>query len=142
MFMSRIKLELPEQFLFSAVIPVRITDINYGGHVGNDTVLTLMHEARMQFLHHYNFSEMNFGGVSLIMRDVLIEFKKEIFYGDAINVFVTISNFSRAGFDLFYKMVKSTGDTIVAIAKTGMICYNYDSKKIVSVPEKMLNIFQ
>lgn len=140
--MSRIKLELPEQFLFSAVIPVRITDINYGGHVGNDTVLTLMHEARMQFLHHYNFSEMNFGGVSLIMRDVLIEFKKEIFYGDAINVFVTISNFSRAGFDLFYKMVKSTGDTIVAIAKTGMICYNYDSKKIVSVPEKMLNIFQ
>lgn len=142
MFMSRIKLELPEQFLFSAVIPVRITDINYGGHVGNDTVLTLMHEARMQFLHHYNFSEMNFGGVSLIMRDVLIEFKKEIFYGDAINVFVTISNFSRAGFDLFYKMVKSTDDTIVAIAKTGMICYNYDSKKIVSVPEKMLNIFQ
>lgn len=140
--MSRIKLELPEQFLFSAVIPVRITDINYGGHVGNDTVLTLMHEARMQFLHHYNFSEMNFGGVSLIMRDVLIEFKKEIFYGDAINVFVTISNFSRAGFDLFYKMVKSTDDTIVAIAKTGMICYNYDSKKIVSVPEKMLNIFQ
>ena len=76
------------------------------------------------------------------MRDVLIEFKKEIFYGDAINVFVTISNFSRAGFDLFYKMVKSTDDTIVAIAKTGMICYNYDSKKIVSVPEKMLNIFQ
>ena len=142
MFMSRIKLELPEQFLFSAVIPVRITDINYGGHVGNDTVLTLMHEARMQFLHHYNFSEMNFGGVSLIMRDVLIEFKKEIFYGDAINVFVTISNFSRAGFDLFYKMVKSTGDTIVAIAKTGMICYNYDAKKIVSVPEKVLNIFQ
>lgn len=140
--MSRIKLELPEQFLFSAVIPVRITDINYGGHVGNDTVLTLMHEARMQFLHHYNFSEMNFGGVSLIMRDVLIEFKKEIFYGDAINVFVTISNFSRAGFDLFYKMVKSTDDTIVAIAKTGMICYNYDSKKIVSVPEIMLNIFQ
>ena len=140
--MNRIKLDLPKQFSFHAIIPIRITDINYGGHVGNDTVLTLFHEARMQFLQHHLFSEMDFGGVGLIMRDAVIEFKKEIFYGDIVKVYVTLSNFTRAGFDVFYKMVKGNEETVVVLGKTGMICYNYELKKIVSVPESVLKIFQ
>ena len=69
--MQQVKLELPKEFSFSTTIPIRITDLNYGGHVGNDTVLTLFHEARMQFLSFYGASEMNFGGVGLIMRNVM-----------------------------------------------------------------------
>jgi acyl-CoA thioester hydrolase len=138
--MSRIKLNLPEHFSFEASIPIRITDVNYGGHVGNDTVLTLLHEARMQFLNHYHFSEMSFDSASLIMSDVAIEFKKEMFYGDTIKVFVTISNFSKIGFDVFYKIVKNK-DEIIAVAKTGMVCYDYELKKIVRVPETVLNVF-
>lgn len=139
--MSSIKLDLPKEFNFHASIPVRITDINYGGHVGNDTVLTLLHEARMKFLYHYDFSEMNFGGVGLIMRDVTIEFKKELFYGDSVRVYVTVTNFSRVGFDVFYKMVKNEDEMQVAIAKTGMVCYDYNMKKIASVPVTILQTF-
>ena len=139
--MSRTKLDLPKEFNFHVSIPVRITDINYGGHVGNDTVLTLLHEARMKFLYHYEFSEMNFGGVGLIMRDVTIEFKKELFYGDSARVYVTVTNFSRVGFDVFYKMVKNEDEIQVAIAKTGMVCYDYNMKKIASVPVTILQTF-
>jgi len=139
--MSRTKLDLPKEFNFHVSIPVRITDINYGGHVGNDTVLTLLHEARMKFLYHYDFSEMNFGGVGLIMRDVTIEFKKELFYGDSVRVYVTVTNFSRVGFDVFYKMVKNEDEIQVAIAKTGMVCYDYNMKKIASVPVTILQTF-
>ena len=136
------KLDLPKEFNFHVSISIRITDINYGGHVGNDTILTLLHEARMKFLLHHKFSEMDFGGVGVIMRDVTIEFKKEIFYGDTVNVYVAITNFSRVGFDVFYKMVKGEDKIQVAIAKTGMICYDYKTKKIVSVPTSTLQIFQ
>ncbi len=139
--MSSIKLDLPKEFNFHVSIPVRITDINYGGHVGNDTVLTLLHEARMKFLYHYDFSEMNFGGVGLIMRDVTIEFKKELFYGDSVRVYITVTNFSRVGFDVFYKMVKNEDEIQVAIAKTGMVCYDYNMKKIASVPVTILQTF-
>ena len=139
--MSSTKLDLPKEFNFHVSIPVRITDINYGGHVGNDTVLTLLHEARMKFLYHYDFSEMNFGGVGLIMRDVTIEFKKELFYGDSARVYVTVTNFSRVGFDVFYKMVKNEDEMQVAIAKTGMVCYDYNTKKIASVPITILQTF-
>ena len=136
--MARIKIDLPDTFSFSVSIPIRITDINYGGHVGNDTVLSLMHEARMQFLQHYGYKEMEIEGVGLIMSDVGIEFKSELFYGDMIKASVSVGEFSRIGFDLYYKLEKETeGKTILAAtAKTGMICYDYSLKKIVRVPEK------
>lgn len=136
--MARIKIALPEKFSFRCSIPIRITDINYGGHVGNDAFLSIIHEARMQFLQHIGYSEMNLAGVSMIMADVAIEFKGELFYGDTVTAFVTATDFSKAGFDLVYLLEKNTdsGKKIVGIAKTGMICYNYDVKKIVTVPEE------
>ena len=82
--MARIKIELPDTFSFSCQIPVRITDINYGGHVGNDTVLSIIHEARMQFFKKLGYTEMNFAGTGMIMADVAIEFKSELFYGDVV----------------------------------------------------------
>lgn len=131
--MSRIKLTLPEQFSFTATIPVRITDLNYGNHVGNDAVLSIIHEARMQFLSHHGFTELNCGGVGLIMSDVGIEFKKEIFYGDVLSANIAAVNFSSVGFDLYYQILNKE-KAITVLAKTGMVCYDYDKKKIAQVP--------
>ncbi len=135
--MARPRMHLPEEFPFSCFIPIRITDLNYGGHAGNDTILSLVHEARMQWLQNMGYSEMNFAGVGMIMADVVIEFKNELFYGDTVIASVARGEVSRVGFELFYKLEKEKAGKrlIVAIAKTGMICYDYEKKKIVSVPE-------
>lgn len=137
--MARIQIELPAQFIFSTKIPIRITDLNYGGHVGNDTVLTLIHEARVQFLKNFGYTEMEMEGVSVIMSYAGIEFKAELFYGDVITAFVTINHFTAAGFDLLYKLMRE--ETVAAIAKTGMICYNYNTRKVVRVPQKLKERF-
>ncbi|HEX7847664.1 MAG TPA: thioesterase family protein [Chitinophagaceae bacterium] len=136
--MARIKLSLPGNFSFSTSIPIRITDLNYGNHVGNDAVLSIIHEARMQFLGHFGYTEMDFAGVGMIMSDVAIEFKNELFYGDILIASVVATEFSKAGFDLYYKLEKETNGKriLVAAAKTGMVCYDYDLKKIVAVPEE------
>ena len=136
--MARIKIDLPTEFHFSTSIPVRITDLNYGGHVGNDTVLSLIHEARVQYLKSYGYEELNIEGIGLIMSDVAIEFKLELFYGDIINVSVTAGNFTSVAFDLFYKLEKSAESrlVVVAIGKTGMVCYDYEKEKIVAFPSE------
>jgi len=136
--MARIKIELPEQFHFSCEIPVRITDINYGGHVGNDTILSIIHEARMQFFKHFGYSEMQFAGVGIILADVGIEFKSELFYGDTVIVYINAAEFGKVSFDVFYKLEKQLNDKriLVALAKTGIVCYDYEKKKIVTVPEE------
>ncbi|MEQ1798703.1 MAG: thioesterase family protein [Lacibacter sp.] len=134
--MSRIKIDLPDSFSFTAIIPIRITDINYGNHVGNDAVLSIIHEARMQFLSKLGYTELNLEGVGLIMTDVGIEFKKEMFYGDTIEVKIASADFTSVGFDLYYLLEKQKDNikVIVAIAKTGMVCYDYTRKKIAAVP--------
>jgi acyl-CoA thioester hydrolase len=140
--MARIKIDLPKEFPFSTSIPVRITDLNYGGHVGNDTVLSIIHEARMQFLKHYGYKELDFEGAGLIMADVGIEFKNELFYGDTVIASVAITEFSKVSFDIYYKLEKDVAGkkVLVAVGKTGMVCYDYKNKKIVPVPDKARQI--
>jgi acyl-CoA thioesterase FadM len=137
--MARISIEFPPTFNFTATIPVRITDVNYGGHVGNDTILSIIHEARVQYLKSLGYTEKNFGGVGLIMSDVVINFKNELFYGDVISAAVAAINISRASFDIVY--VLKNGDAIIAEAKTGMVCFDYDKRKVTALPEEVKQRF-
>jgi acyl-CoA thioesterase FadM len=142
--MARIRIDLPEHFPFITSLPVRITDLNYGGHVGNDKVLSLIHEARVQYLRQLGYSEFAFAGAGLIMADAGIEFKNELFYGDTVIVSVASANYSKVSFDLFYKLEKVSGKSTpaktirVATAKTTMACYDYSNKRIISIPEEAL----
>lgn len=137
--MGKIKLALPDKFSFITFIPIRITDLNYGGHVGNDAILSLIHEVRIQFLHHHGYSELDLAGTGLIMADVSIEFRSEIFYGDQVRASVAAGEFSRVGFELYYKLEKEAGEKWIPVAysKTGMVCYNYTLKKVASVPKEV-----
>jgi len=140
--MARIKIELPGEFSFSTVIPIRITDLNYGNHVGNDSILSILHEARVKFLKHHQTEELDFGGVGLIMSDVGIEFKNEAFYGDELLVSVLATGFSKVSFELYYKIeINDEKRKLIAVAKTGMICFDYQKRKIASVPENVKQQF-
>jgi acyl-CoA thioesterase FadM len=142
--MPRIKLTLPEHFPFSTPIPIRITDLNYGAHVGNDTILSLMHEARVQFLHHFGYDELNVAGVGLIMSDVAIEFKNQLFYGTFLKAHVAAADFTRIGFDLYYRLIiEKTGNEVeIAVARTGMVCFDYSIQKVVAVPTEAVKKLQ
>jgi acyl-CoA thioester hydrolase len=138
--MARVKVELPQQFPFSTTIPVRITDLNYGKHVGNDTILSMIHEARVQYLKQLGYGELDLAGVGVIMSDVAIEFKSELFYGDEVLASVAAGDLSRISFDLYYKLEKRSGDKtiLVAAAKTGMVCYDYGNKKVAAIPTEVV----
>ncbi len=141
--MSRIKLKIPASFHFSILLPIRIADINYGGHLGNDAVLSLLHEARMQFLQHLGYTEMNLAGAALIMSDVAIEFKGEAFYGETLVASMALSNVTKISIDIFYKVEKESAGKkkTVALAKTGMICFDYQQKKITEWPQEVSKQF-
>ncbi len=134
--MERIKINLPENFYFSTIIKIRITDLNYGGHVGNDSFLSLIHEARQQFLQHNDYSELKFENASLVMADAAIEFKKEISYGDEVKISVVASGFDKFGFDIHYKLEIINNEQLLLAgkAKTGMLCYDYSNRKLMPVP--------
>jgi acyl-CoA thioester hydrolase len=135
--MARVKIDLPDSFHFSTRIPVRITDLNYGAHVGNDALLGILQEARLHYLQQWGYTELAMAGVGLIMSDVIIVFKGESFYGDVLDIRVQATEFSRVGFELYYlvETLREGRPQVVAHAKTGMICFDYALRKPVSVPE-------
>ena len=137
--MARIKIEIPEKVIGTFIIPIRITDINYGNHVGNDAFVSIIHEARMQWLQQYGYTELKIEGIGLIMSDLAIEFKKESFYGDVVEVKLAAGEISRVGFELYYQLFakRDKADVLLANAKTGMVCYDYDAKKVATIPDKL-----
>jgi acyl-CoA thioesterase FadM len=140
--MSRVKLQVPQNKIAVITIPVRITDINYGNHLGNDAFVSIIHEARMQWLHQYGYTELNIEGTGLILADLVVEFKNESFYGDSIEVTIAAGEISKVSFELYYQLEtrRNNEPVVLALAKTGMVCYDYGAKKITGVTEKIKEI--
>jgi len=134
--MSRVKFEIPEKFIFKTEIPIRITDINYGGHLGNDSLLSIIHEARVRFLKHFGYSESDVEGVGIIMIDSAIQYKSEGFYADELIIEIAVNDFSGIGCDIVYRATNKKSSKEIAIAKTGIVFFDYDKRKTVRVPSK------
>ena len=140
--MARIKIELPDIFSFQAEIAVRITDLNYGGHVGNDTYLSIIHEARLQFLDHFGFSEMDIEGVGTIMSDAILLYKGQLYYGSTVLVKMAVTELSKKRFELTYLILDKQSQKEAARARTGMVFFDYKENKIASMPESFRKIFE
>jgi acyl-CoA thioesterase FadM len=139
---ARIELNLPENFSFSTDVRVRISDINYGNHLGNDAVLSLIHEARLQFLQSRGFSELDIDGCGLILTDAVIVYKSQGFHGDLLTIFAAVDDFNKYGCDFFYKVIRKNGGKEVARAKTGIVFFDYNRQKMVPVPAAFLDVFR
>jgi acyl-CoA thioester hydrolase len=137
--MARISIDLPEEFIFTTEIIVRASDLNYGGHVGNDSILTLFQEARILFYRHMGFkSELNLeGSVGQLMSDAAVVYKSESFLGDELIIQIAVADFNKYGFDLLYKMSNKQNGKEVARGKTGIVCFDYEKRKVASVPEAL-----
>ena len=138
--MARIKIDLPEKEIYKIQLPVRITDVNYGNHLGNDSLVSLLHEARVSWLASMQYSELNIEGHSVIMSDLAVSYMNESFYGDMLTFTLYFGEQSTAGFELFY-LIETNRDNrkiIVAKAKTGIVFFDYQNRKITTIPKEFL----
>jgi acyl-CoA thioester hydrolase len=134
--MPRVKIELPATKKYTIELPIRIKDINYGNHLGHDALISLLHEARVSWLASNKYSEMQIDGAALIMADIMVSYKAEAFYGDILMVNIYIGEITKFGFEIFYEIAceRNSNKILIALAKTGMICFDYETKKPIDVP--------
>ncbi|MBN0988840.1 acyl-CoA thioesterase [Amphritea pacifica] len=133
--MARIKIDMPENYSFTTEIPVRISDINYAGHLSNDAVLSIVHEARLRYLNSHNYTEQDIEGSGIIMTDSVIVYKAESFYGDLIQIDITVGDFNKYGCDIYYLLSNKKTAVEIAHVKTGIVFFDYTEGKVVTVPE-------
>jgi len=135
--MARVQIELPQSWLYRTRINVRVTDVNYGGHLGNDRVLGMVHEARVRWLASCDLSEKDVGGVGLIMADAVLVFRGEAFLGDELEVELGATEVRRSGFDLVYRLIRPADGADIAHVKTGMVCFDYNERKASRLPHTL-----
>ncbi|WP_315980855.1 thioesterase family protein [Aliamphritea spongicola] len=132
--MARIKIDMPDNYSFSTDMPVRISDINYGGHLGNDAVLSMIHEARVRYLASFNYTEMNVEGLGIIMTDSAIVYKAEGFHGEQIQIDIAVGDFNKYGCDIYYLLTNKQTAVEIAHAKTGIVFFDYEARKVTGIP--------
>ena len=117
---------------------MRITDIKYGRHVGNDAMLGLLHEARLRFLAKAGFSEEDIGGAGMLMGDAVVQFKAVAYRGDHLVVEMGLADVERRTFDLMYRVTRTGDGAVVALAKTGMVAFDYAKNRLADLPTAFL----
>ena len=134
--MARTKIELPKKFIYMTEIPVRISDINYGGHLGNDSMFSILHEARVRFFKSLGFEELDIKGVGIIMIDAQAQFIQEGFYGDILIIEIALTDFTSIGCDFIYRLTNKESKKEIALAKTGIVFFDYKKRKPAPVPSE------
>ena len=133
--MPRLKLAPVERYSFRTDIVVRVTDLNFAGHLGNDRLLSLVHEARVAFLASHGLSEMDCGGASIILADAAIAYQGEAYAGDVLCFEVAAGEPTSHGFRLFYRVTRRGDGAPMALVENGIVLFDYTSRKKVPLPE-------
>jgi acyl-CoA thioesterase FadM len=132
--MARIEIQMIEEFVFETELAVRIKDINYGNHLGHDSLVSLMHEARVMFLENFGFSETDVDGNGLLVSDLAVIYKSQSFYGDTLKFEIGVGEFNPYGCDLFYRVTNTKTGILIVMAKTGIVFFDYSRNKVVKTP--------
>ena len=118
---------------------VRVGDINYGGHMGNDKALLVFHDARLAFLEALGFSEKNIGGPGIIMKDAHVTFRKEVFLHEILIADVGIDDVTLTSFNLSYTVRRENDGAVVFLGSTGIVAFDYESRKVARLTDTFLN---
>jgi acyl-CoA thioesterase FadM len=133
---ARIKLSFPDDvFCFETRMPVRITDINGANHLGNDALISMLSEARAQFLVSYGVQEASKDGTGIIVTDLATMYQSESFFPEMLSFEVGVMDFNKYGGDFVFRVTKAESGQPVALAKYGFVFFNYHRKQVVPVPE-------
>lgn len=132
--MSRIRIELPDSFSFSTAITVYINHINYGNHLDNSALLSLVSEARVRFFKALGYTELDVEGYGIIVADAAVQYRSEAFQGEELHFQMTANDFNKYGCDLVWRVSAQSDGREVARGKTGIVFFDYAVRQPATVP--------
>jgi len=134
--MARLKLAFPEdQYCYSTQLTVRVTDINSANHLGNDSMISMISEARARFLFEFGIKENQDDGLGIIVTDLATTYKAEAYARDQLLFEVGVMDFNKYGGDVIFRITRARDHALIAMAKSGFVFFNYKSKQVTPMPE-------
>ena len=136
--MARLQLNFPdEQFCYTTLLTVRVTDINGANHLGNDSMISMIPEARARFLYEFGIRETEHDGTGIIVTDLATAYRAEAHARDQLLFEVGVMDFNKYGGDITFRITRPRDKVLIAMAKSGFVFYNYKSSKVVCMPDEL-----
>jgi acyl-CoA thioesterase FadM len=140
--MARLKLDLPaDQFCYGTHLTVRVTDINAANHLANDSMISMISEARARFLYEFASEDVNREGAGIIVTDLATMYRNEAHARDQLLFEVGVMDFNKYGGDIIFRITRPADDTLIAMAKSGFVFFDYVAKNVVPMPEAFAGRF-
>lgn len=140
--MARLTLDFPEeQYYYSTPLTVRITDINGANHLGNDSMISMISEARARFLFEFGVTETEGDGIGIIVTDLATTYRAEAHARDQLLFEVGVMDFNKYGGDITFRVTRPRDKTLVAMAKSGFVFFNYKLSQVIAMPEEFRSKF-
>ncbi|WP_020654574.1 thioesterase family protein [Massilia niastensis] len=140
--MARLQLDFPEdQFYYSTPLTVRVTDINAANHLGNDSMISMISEARARFLFEFGVAETERDGTGIIVTDLATTYRAEAHARDQLLFEVGVMDFNKYGGDITFRITRPRDRKLIAMAKSGFVFFNYKTSQVVVMPEEFRSKF-
>ena len=135
--MARLQLSFPEdQFYYSTPMSVRVTDINAANHLGNDSMISMISEARACFLFDFGLQAND-----IIVTDLATTYRAEAHARDQLLFEVGVMDFNKYGGDIIFRITRPRDRKLIAMAKSGFVFFNYKTSQVVAMPEEFRGKF-
>ncbi len=140
--MARLTLDFPDdQYYFETRMTVRSTDINAANHLGNDSMVSMLSEARALFLAHYGAPEIDAGGLGTIVTDLATTYRAEAHARDVLQFEVGVMDFNQYGGDIIFRVTRPADGKLIAMAKYGFVFFNFQRGQVAAMPPAFLAHF-
>ncbi len=135
--MPRIRLNPPENVIFTTHLDVRVTDVNYGKHLGHMELIGLLHHARAEFLDAHGMTEIDIEGRTLLVVDLAVNYRSEAFFGQTLMIDIGMTLEGSRGVEISYAVRDQDTGELVAVAQTGVVFADPEARVVVQVPETL-----
>jgi acyl-CoA thioester hydrolase len=118
---------------------VRVDDINYGGHMGNERALVVFQDARIAFLGSLGLSEKSIAeDTGIIIVEARVEYRRQAFMGDLLDTAVTARVAGSSALDFLFSVSRPSDGAEVFSGSTRILPFSYAQQKVRKLPPDFL----
>lgn len=136
--MERVKLDFPaEAVIHRHPLTVRVTDMNYGRHLGHDALVSLLHEARIQAFAALDLPEWDMHGHPSVVADLAIQYQSEARWPDPLVIETAVPDPQGKALTIYQRIYHADSQQIVATARVNQLLIDLATGRPAEVPEQV-----
>ncbi len=130
--------------IFQTEVLIQVSDINYGGHLGNDRFLSVAQEVRVRWLRSHGWSEKDIdsSGAGFLVTEAHLEYHEEVFLGQTLVCKLLVGKCSKCSCELHYDFFEKESQKKVSTIYTKIAFFNYSTRKISKTPDAIVNLLR